>query len=297
MSSLDVLKKLYKPYRYTIKGKAMVLETTSGEFIIKEKNKDLNELYNYLLSRGFDAFPKLIDSSRSEVNLLEYVEDTKMPKEQRFDDLIGTIALLHSKTSYYKEVSEDKYKAIYDDINSNIEYLKNYYSSLYDNGFKEVYMSPSTYAFMRNYSKINNALRFCSQHLDEWYNTVEDKKKTRVAIVHNNLALEHFLENDKNYLISWDNYLIDTPILDIVKLYRKEYMNVDFSSALAKYLKMYPLLDSERNLLFVMLAMPFQNIETDKEFNRCIEINKVLNYVFKTEELIRPYYTEEEKVE
>ena len=45
--SLDILKDIYKPYRYTIKGKATILETTSGDFIIKEKNKDLNELYNY----------------------------------------------------------------------------------------------------------------------------------------------------------------------------------------------------------------------------------------------------------
>ena len=64
--SLDILKAIYKPYRYTIKGKATILETTSGDFIIKEKNKDLNELYNYLISRGFDNFPKLIDSSRKE---------------------------------------------------------------------------------------------------------------------------------------------------------------------------------------------------------------------------------------
>ena len=60
--SLDILKAIYKPYRYTIKGKATILETTSGDFLIKEKNKDLNELYNYLISRGFDNFPKLIDS-------------------------------------------------------------------------------------------------------------------------------------------------------------------------------------------------------------------------------------------
>ena len=80
--SLDILKAIYKPYRYTIKGKATILETTSGDFLIKEKNKDLNELYNYLISRGFDNFPKLIDSSRKDINVFEYVESITMPKEQ-----------------------------------------------------------------------------------------------------------------------------------------------------------------------------------------------------------------------
>ena len=38
--SIEVLKSIYKPYRYTIKGKSTILETTCGDFIIKPKNKD-----------------------------------------------------------------------------------------------------------------------------------------------------------------------------------------------------------------------------------------------------------------
>lgn len=118
MNKLESIKSLYKPYRYTIKGKATILETTSGDFIIKPKKKDLVELYNYLTSRGFDAFPKIIDASRQEVNVFEYIDDLRMPKEQKCDDLIDVIASLHNKTSYFKEVSEDAYKAIYEDIKS-----------------------------------------------------------------------------------------------------------------------------------------------------------------------------------
>ena len=101
--SLEILKAIYKPYRYTIKGKTTILETTSGDFIIKPKNKDINELYNYLTNRGFINFPKIIDASRDEVNVFEYVEDTKLPKEQKCEDLIELIASLHNKTSYFKE--------------------------------------------------------------------------------------------------------------------------------------------------------------------------------------------------
>ena len=114
--SLEILKAIYKPYRYTLKGKATLLETTSGDFIIKPKKKDVSELYNYLISRGFDNFPKLIDASRRDVNVFEYVESIRMPKEQMCDDIIDLIASLHNKTSYFKEVSEDTYKANYEDI-------------------------------------------------------------------------------------------------------------------------------------------------------------------------------------
>ena len=293
--TLDILKAIYKPYRYTIKGKATILETTSGDFIVKEKNKDLNELYNYLISRGFDNFPKLIDSSRRDLNVFEYIDTINMPKEQMCDDIIDLIASLHNKTSYFKEVSEDKFKSIYEDIKSNISYLKNYYDTMYEIGFNEEYMSPATYLFMRNFYKINAALDFCLKEIDEWYNLIRNETKIRVSVVHNNLSIEHFLKGSREVLISWDNYLIDTPIIDIVKLYKNEYLNMNFSEVLERYFYKFPLLPYEQKLLFVLIVMPPEIKTSNDEFNKCKNISKVIDYVFKTEDLIRPYYTEEEE--
>ena len=293
--SLDILKAIYKPYRYTIKGKATILETTSGDFLIKEKNKDLNELYNYLISRGFDNFPKLIDSSRKDINVFEYVESITMPKEQMCDDIIDLIASLHNKTSYFKEVSEDKFKSIYEDIKSNISFLKNYYDTMYEIGFSEEFMSPATYLFMRNFYKINAALDFCDREIDEWYELIKGESKIRVSVVHNNLSIEHFLKGNKEVLISWDNYLIDTPIIDIVKLYKNEYLNMNFSEVLERYFYKFSLLPYEQKLLFVLITMPPEIKMSTDEFNKCKNISKVIDYVFKTEDLIRPYYAEEEE--
>lgn len=293
--SLEVLKSIYKPYRYTIKGKVTLLETTSGDFIIKPKNKEIPELYSYLLSRNFDNFPELIDASRSDVNVYAYLEGTKMPDEQKCDDLIDLIASLHNKTSYFKEVSEDTYKAIYEDIDGNISYLKNYYDTMYEINFKEIYMRPSTYLFMRNYSKINDGLDFCKRELDEWYEIVKNESKIRVSVLHNNLELDHFIKSNKDYLISWDNYKIDTPILDIVNLYKKEYLKINFEEALARYMSLYPLLEHEKKLLFILIALPNEIKEEKREFDRCKEIRKNLDYIFKTEDLIRPYYSTQEE--
>ena len=293
--SLDILKAIYKPYRYTIKGKATILETTQGDFLIKEKNKDLNELYNYLISRGFDNFPKLIDSSRKDINVFEYVESITMPKEQMCDDIIDLIASLHNKTSYFKEVSEDKFKSIYEDIKGNISYLKNYYDTLYEIGFSEIYMSPATYQLMRNFYKINAALDFCNREIDEWYELIRGEAKIRVSIVHNNLSIEHFLKGSKEVLISWDDYLVDTPIIDIVKLYKNEYLNMNFSEILERYFYKFPLLPYEQKLLFILITIPPEIKTEDNIFMQCRENNKVIDYVFKTEDLIRPYYTEEEE--
>ena len=290
--SIEILKSIYKPYRYTIKGKSTILETTCGDFIIKPKNKDINELYTYLTNRGFMNYPKIIDSSRDEVNVFEYVEDIKLPKEQKCDDLIEIIASLHNKTSYFKEVSEDKFKSIYEDIKSNINYLSNYYNTLYEIGFNEIYASPSNYIFMRNYYKLNSALEYAKSELENWYSLVTSETKIRVCLIHNNLELNHLL-NDK--LISWDNYMIDTPVIDIVKLYKKEWKNINFSEILERYMYKFPLLEYEKKLLFILISMPPEIKKSDNEFEKCKVVSEVMDYVFKTEELIRPYNAEHEE--
>lgn len=292
--SIEILKSIYKPYRYTIKGKSTILETTCGDFIIKPKNKDINELYTYLTNRGFINYPKIIDSSRDEVNVFEYVEDVKLPKEQKCDDLIEIIASLHNKTSYFKEVSEDRFKSIYEDVLSNINYLSNYYNTLYEIGFNEVYASPSNYIFMRNYYKLNSALEYAKSELENWYSLVTSETKIRVCLIHNNLELNHLL-NDK--LISWDNYMIDTPVIDIVKLYKKEWKNINFSEILERYMYKFPLLEYEKKLLFILISMPPEIKKSDNEFEKCKVVSEVMDYVFKTEELIRPYNTNDEKEE
>ena len=290
--SIEILKSIYKPYRYTIKGKSTILETTCGDFIIKPKNKDINELYTYLTNRGFINYPKIIDSSRDEVNVFEYVEDIKLPKEQKCDDLIEIIASLHNKTSYFKEVSEDRFKSIYEDVLSNINYLSNYYNTLYEIGFNEVYASPSNYIFMRNYYKLNSALEYDKSELENWYSLVTSETKIRVCLIHNNLELNHLL-NDK--LISWDNYMIDTPVIDIVKLYKKEWKNINFSEILERYMYKFPLLEYEKKLLFILISMPPEIKKSDNEFEKCKVVSEVMDYVFKTEELIRPYNAEHEE--
>ena len=46
--------------KYTIKGKATIVDTPLGQFVLKQ-NKGNNNIYKYLSSRNFDYFPKIID--------------------------------------------------------------------------------------------------------------------------------------------------------------------------------------------------------------------------------------------
>ena len=296
--TLDILKQVYKPLRVTLKGKATILETTSGKFLIKEKNnKDVKKVFNYLKSRNFDNFPNLIDDNRVDLNVYEYIEDVDMPKEQKGLDMVDVIAMLHSKTTYYKTVSEDKYKEIYENILNNINYLTNYYNKLFNKIEEEIYMAPSSYLLIRNSSKILASLDFAKNELDAWYEKAKDKNKERVSLIHNKLSTEHFIRKDKGYLISWEDAKVDTPVLDLVTFYKNEYFNLDFETILEKYFQKSPFQEEEKKLFFILISLMPEIKLTENEFINCKNVRVALDYLYITENLVRPYYTvkEEEK--
>ena len=294
---IDSIKQIYKPYRYTYKGNVIILECKNNTLVIKERKKDLSKLFNYLKSRNFDNFPNIIDDSRSDIDVYEFIEDTLYPKEQRANDLIDLVANLHSKTSYYKDVTEDNYKEMYDSIKNNLDYYSYTYEKYFDDFFKEIYLSPSKYLFMRNYSKVSNNINFCKKELDNWYDLVKELKKSRVSVIHNDLSLDHYLKNDKDYLISWDKSSIDTPIIDIVNFYKKEYLNINFDNLLKNYLNSMRLSDEELKLLLILISLPPEIMFDNDELKSCSNLRRQLDYIYKTENLIRPYYSKDKKEE
>ena len=46
-----------KVNKYTMKGKAMIVDTPLGQFVLKKGNN--NKIYKYLASRNFEYFPKV----------------------------------------------------------------------------------------------------------------------------------------------------------------------------------------------------------------------------------------------
>ena len=119
---------------------------------------------------------------------------------------------------------------------------------------------------------------------------VKDNTKERVCVVHNNLKDEHFLKNDKNYLISWDKYLIDTPVLDLYRFFQNEKNADNFDELLALYEKKYKLKEEERKLLFIILSIPPKFIFEKDEITNTFNVRLFIDYLYKTSNLIAPYY-------
>ena len=289
----EILKKHnLKPHRYMTNGKATIVDTEMGRFVIKKNLKD-KKIFAYLKSRSFNYYPKNINDEEEEYEITEYLDDIDYPNEQKMLDLINLITLLHNKTTHYKEIDFEDYKQIYEDIKNNIEYLNSYYTDLITLIDTHVFMSPSEYMLARNISRIFNALNFCNYEIDNWYDLVKEKTKQRVVVLHNNLDLSHFIKNENSYLISWDKAKIGIPIFDLYILYKRHGLDYNFEDILNYYEQSYPLQKDERKLLFILIALP-PKLEFDKSvYIMTKEISQMMDLLFKTENLISPYYAEQ----
>jgi len=115
--------------RFTIKSSAKIID---DKIVIKDrKGDDLDKTYSYLKSRAFDYFPDPV-SLDNKYEIYPYIEDSYEPREQKAMDLIHLLSLLHSKTTFYREIDIDKNKEIYESILDNLDYLKTFSKENYN---------------------------------------------------------------------------------------------------------------------------------------------------------------------
>ncbi len=272
--------------RYEKRGKATIVNTNEGRYIYKDSKIDDNIL-NYLKSRNFDYLPEII-GKEEDYQISKYVDGFDIPNEQKMLDLVKLVALLHSKTTHYKEIDINDYEEIYEDLDNNLKFLYGYYTDLITTIESKVYMSPSELLLARNISKIYQVIEKDKERLEKWHEQVKEKRKQRNVVLHNNLKLDHFIRNNNSYLISWDKAKIGNPVFDLYKLYNNHILDFDFSDILREYEKSYPLLKDEKELFYVLISLPDIIKFQDTEYNMCKKISHTLDKIYKTERIISP---------
>lgn len=290
--------KLFKDNGLTIRkikkiNKAYLVSDGNKNYIIKENNCDLKSIFDYLKSRSFNNFPsynKLLN-----YDVYDYIQGTNISDEEKLYEMINLIVLLHLKTTRYKNTDIDDYKIIYEDLLNKIDYLTNYYITLNDSIDSEIYMSPSYYLLVRNISKVYGSLSFCRNELDNWYDIVKVNNKKRVVLVHNYLDLEHILVNKSSYLISWEKSKVDSPIYDLVCIYRKYYDKTDFAVLLNHYLDKYPLTTDELKLFFILISIPLKVEFSKDELDNIKEVKSLIRKTKTSDTLIKTYYLNQDK--
>ncbi|MGM9876636.1 MAG: hypothetical protein ACI310_05360 [Bacilli bacterium] len=272
--------------KITILSNAKIVD---DKIVVKErKNDDIDKTYSYLKSRSFDYFPEPI-AMFDKYELYPYIDSGYEPKEQKAMDLMYLLSLLHSKTTFYREVDIDRNKEIYENIVNDLDYLNNYYSDLITSIEKEVYMAPSSYLIARNINIIFESIYYSRNMIESWYKKIENNKNERVVNIHNNITLDHYIKSEKPYLISWNKSRIDSPIYDLLSFYKNHYLELDFDDLFNYYESSYPLKEEEKLLLFSYMSIPDKIELENDEYKMCIKINKMIDYLYKTSNLIMNY--------
>ena len=163
-----------------------------------------------------------------------------------------------------------------------------------DNIDNEIFMSPANYLIARNITLIYKSLNYAKENISKWYKLIDNNRKVRVVLLHNNLTLDHYLKNDKPYLISWDKSTIDMPIFDLVSLYKNNYLDFEFTDLLKIYLSKYPLTKEEMILFLTIISIPSKIALSSSEYKTVLEVRKLLDYIYKTNELRKEYRIKEQ---
>lgn len=270
--------------KYTLKGKTLIIDTEKGKYALKKDNNV--RLFNYLESKKFYNYPKIIDYTR-ESSMYEYINDISYAEEERALDLIRVLSILHLKTSYNKEITDFEYKKIYEELSKEIDYKYNYYLDLINIIENKIYMSPSEYLLARNISIVFFQIYYAKNTLEKFMNDNKDIKTKRVSTLHNNVDTSNLLRNEEIYLISWKNKENDSPIYDLIDFYNKRVLDFDFNFLLNEYEKINPLTKSEKELLYIFISIPDKIVFTNNEYINIKNVRKFLDKVYKSDYLLK----------
>lgn len=264
------------PIRYKKKNNVDILSTDDNRYVLKKGN--YHNIYEYLQTRNFKNIPCLINNNDDDYNLYQYIDDYSVPKEQRVEDFIYLLSILHNKTTFYKKIELDKIKEIFENLRSRQDYLSKYYQNLQDMIEIEKYMSPSHYQLIRNLSLIYFHLTESKNQIEKWYELTKNNKKMRYAMTHGNLKKDHFIENQDLYLISWEHARINSPVYDLENFYRNNWQDISLSSLLEIYQSKYLLTKEELHLFLALIHLP-QKIEfSNSELENVRQIQNLITY-------------------
>lgn len=278
---------------YEEKNNIRIIDTDKGKYVIKPKRNYDNGLYQYLVNKNFNYILEREEFNDYEV--YPYINEVETPSPEKAIELVYTLSILHNKTTYYREVSIDKVKELYEKKQKEINYLEHYYHDMQDMIEQKVYMSPGEYLLIRNMSMIYSALGYSKIKLDEWYEYKIKQKKERIVLLHNKPCIDHFLMGNQRFLISWNDYKRDIPIYDFLYFYKHDYMNLEMSTLFDIYKSKFYFTKDEKLLFLSLISIPEKVTFSNSNYINCLNVHKLVKYVAKTRDFTLKENEEKEK--
>jgi len=271
-----------------------VLETNIGKYEIKVKKSNTKEIYDYLRNKGFDNFVDIENDYDDPYEIYKYVEDTTNINDKSIN-LVYVLSSLHNKTTTYQKPNEDNIKNIYETITNNLEKIYNYYYNLQDNIETKLYMSPAEYLLIRNISQIYNSINNSKYYINKWYNLKKNIKKERIALLHNNISLDNFIDRTDKKFKNWEKAKKDYVVYDFYNLYKNDYKELEFNSLFDIYQSKYKYTEDELLLFKSLLSMPWIIELKENNYNNTVLVANLLEYLDKVKSFELEHNQENQK--
>lgn len=272
--------------KFTYLKNVKVIDQQDHKILIKNKKKyDIEKIYKYLDDHNINNYLRPFKITDKDL-YFDYLDKRILDNDEVAKHLIYALADLENKTTIYKEIDKDKLKEEYDNFNTQINYLEEYYFTLQDMIENKVYPSPSEYLFIRNVSIIYSALNYSKHLLENWYKIMKEKTRERYVYTHGKCELNHFITSSNDYFISLEDAHLDRVPVDFIYFFKKNYKDTDMISNFKLYQHRYHYKEEEYLYLLINLTIPDKINIYPSSLNKCIELNDFFDRLKFTSEFI-----------
>ena len=84
-----------------------LIEKNNQKLVYKIKKSNKDNLYNYLRIKDFDNFLLPLEVTQ-EYEVYKYIDEKNIPAEDKAVELVNLLSLLHTKTTAFQEVNQEK---------------------------------------------------------------------------------------------------------------------------------------------------------------------------------------------
>ncbi|MFS1517732.1 spore coat protein YsxE [Bacillus sp. SCS-151] len=288
-------------------GKKLVkVHSKSGTFALKRldgkyKDGSFIKTMQSLFERGFTNIIPIYRTNNG--NFLVHFDNNcfyLMPWFQHenrqgfFQQMMRELARLHYMTSKDIVYTNNQIAKSYNDIKASWRTQRVFLERYMEVCESKWYMSPFELQFVTYFHEIMQAIHFAERNLDQWFERTEQKKHSRVSIVHGNVSPEHVVSNDKGkgYFINFERSSVASPVYDLVTLIHRTLKtypvnNHECVEWIQHYQQFNSLKEEERFLLYSYGSYPEQLYNIVRKHLASSTNNNELQ---STEQLLRAYW-------
>jgi spore coat protein YsxE len=255
-------------------GKVKKVYTNAGTFALKEVNNPehiqaIEQAYSFYKQQIVPIYlsrhgtPFVFYNGRYYYLMPWIVQKTEEEERESILSFFRDLARLHRKSLQEIEVTEDNITKYYETRKNEWEKQRSFLQSYIEQCENEWYMSPFQLQFCTYFHETMQAYWFAETQLEKWYEKIKETKKWRIAFIHGNASLSHYVYDEKGnrYFLSWERACWASPLAD---LFTSLYHHVrtsppigdEWIDGFVEYEQQLSILDEERAFFFSHLAQP-----------------------------------------